>query len=261
MKLKTATILAAAMLSGSANAADFNTRSSIKSADSPWDGWYAGVNIGYGWSNNTNDVSYLPNPVDFEAPNQSFRSKSSSSLGGAQIGFNRRTGSGVFGFEADIQGANFSHSDIVENVAIIVPNIRAALVVPNGAIGAEQKLSWFGTLRGRYGFTVAPTLLLYGTAGLAFGQVEDVGNTVFTDQNSFPGHLNNVRLGWTAGAGAEWLLSPGWSAKLEYLRLDFGNPSITSSSTDALVSRDFQAVYRWHHQYDVVRIGLNYHFR
>ena len=44
-------------------------------------------------------------------------------------------------------------------------------------ISSEQKLSWFGTVRGRLGVTVTPDLLLYGTGGLAYGRVEASANS------------------------------------------------------------------------------------
>ena len=37
--------------------------------------------------------------------------------------------------------------------------------------GGNLSLPWFGTVRGRVGYLVTPTLLLYGTAGFAYGEV------------------------------------------------------------------------------------------
>jgi outer membrane immunogenic protein len=37
--------------------------------------------------------------------------------------------------------------------------------------------------------------------------------------------LHEIRNGWTVGSGIEVAFAPGWSAKLEYLYLDFGRRS------------------------------------
>ena len=36
----------------------------------------------------------------------------------------------------------------------------------------NEQLEWFGTVRGRVGATVTPTLLTYVTGGLAYGRVK-----------------------------------------------------------------------------------------
>ena len=51
-------------------------------------------------------------------------------------------------------------------------------------------LPWFGTVRGRAGYLVTPTWLIYGTAGLAYGEVQG-GASGFS----------NMRVGWAAGGG------------------------------------------------------------
>src|SRR5260370_17013688 len=76
----------------------------------------------------------------------------------------------VPGYEADIEEFGIGGSG------------RAALVNLGGAgpgditASTSSELSWFGTVRGRLGVTVTPELLLYGTAGLAYGRVKDSAN-------------------------------------------------------------------------------------
>jgi outer membrane immunogenic protein len=41
------------------------------------------------------------------------------------------------------------------------------------AVDYRHKLEWFGTSRSRLGFLATPNILLYGTAGVAYGQVKD----------------------------------------------------------------------------------------
>jgi outer membrane immunogenic protein len=42
----------------------------------------------------------------------------------------------------------------------------------------SQQSTWFGTLRGRLGLLVTPTILVYGTGGLAYGQTETSFSTL-----------------------------------------------------------------------------------
>ena len=59
---------------------------------------------------------------------------------------------------------------------------------------------WFGTVRGRAGYAVS-NVLLYGTAGLAFGELSGETFGLVSE--------NHTNLGWTAGVGAEVPFTPG----------------------------------------------------
>ncbi|WP_164125709.1 outer membrane protein, partial [Stenotrophomonas maltophilia] len=70
---------------------------------------------------------------------------------------------------------------------------------------------------------------LYATGGLAYGETK-IGLNL-TDITSgcianaticLNSASSSVRLGWTAGAGIEAMLTPNWSFKLEYLYIDLG---------------------------------------
>ena len=62
--------------------------------------------------------------------------------------------------------------------------------------------------------------------------------------------------GWTIGGGVERDLGGGWSAKLEYLYLDFGN--YTDVVPDPLSGHTFTMTSNVRD--NVVRVGLNYKF-
>jgi outer membrane immunogenic protein len=111
------------------------------------------------------------------------------------------------------------------------------------------------------GFLATPNLLLYGTAGLAYGETEVSFATAPTAAACGPavtcssGSSSSVRAGWTVGTGGEWKFAPRWSAKLEYLYVDLGSQSVTATTT-ALGPFAFTATapFREH----VVRAGINY---
>ena len=68
--------------------------------------------------------------------------------------------------------------------------------------------------------------------------------------------VNNDRAGWTVGVGSEWMFAHQWSAKVEYLYMDYGH------LTDGFIGAgSFAAVTINSHVTDnVVRAGVNYHF-
>ena len=117
----------------------------------------------------------------------------------------------------------------------------------------SQKIDWFGTVRGRVGVLATPTVLLYATGGLAYGQVnssETVGGPL---PAAFSQSSTNV--GWTVGAGIEGAIGGNWTAKLEYLYVDLGtvSGSFTLPNTDIISHSS-------HITDNVLRAGINYRF-
>ena len=165
-----------------------------------WIGPYLGGNLGYEWGSTSN------NPT-----------RPSGIAGGIQGGYNWQSGQFVFGAEADIQ-----------------------LAAANDTF-APWKFSnpWFGTVRGRAGYAMG-SLLLYGTAGLAFGELS--GQTFGLVSES---HTN---LGWTAGVGAEAAIYGRWSAKIEYLFVDLASSTFAITGASNGLSAN------------IFRAGVNYHF-
>jgi outer membrane immunogenic protein len=259
-------MVVAAALSGSAFAADLPPRTYAKApAVAPvtnWSGLYVGGNLGYGWGSGNTDFSFLPSPAEFGLNNTTLGARSSGVIGGAQLGYNWQIGSVVTGVEADIQGSGIKGSAR----APAIPTI----VLLESSLSSEHKLSWFGTVRGRLGVTVTPELLLYGTGGLAYGRVDasanwfepfEVGGLHF--QAQAPASVSKTKVGWTAGAGAEWMFARNWSAKLEYLYVDLGSESaigdVTTNFPDPGVP-GLKVGYTWHTRENIARVGVNYHF-
>ena len=136
--------------------------------------------------------------------------------GGGQVGYNWQSGQFVFGAETDIQ---FSGADDTF---------------------APWKFSnpWFGTLRARAGVAFN-NVLLYGTFGLAYGSLK--GQLLGLDETK-------TEVGWAGGVGAEYGITPNWSAKVEYLYMDLASRAFTITGTDNGLHANF------------LRFGLNYHF-
>ena len=165
-----------------------------------WTGPYLGGNLGYEWGTTSN------NPT-----------RPSGFAGGVEGGYNWQTGQLVLGGEADIQLSGASDTF------------------------APWKSSnpWFGTLRGRGGYAVNH-FLIYGTAGIAFGELQ--AQTIGLLSES---HTN---VGWTAGVGVEAAFAANWSAKVEYLFVDLASNTFTLTGTNNGLSAS------------LLRMGVNYHF-
>jgi outer membrane immunogenic protein len=116
-------------------------------------------------------------------------------------------------------------------------------------------MPWFGTVRGRIGYA-SMGWLLYATGGYAYTRLE---NHAFATAGGLAVDLrrDENRNGWTAGGGIEVMLAGNWSAKVEYLFMDFGkhDGSWTLSGPPALTITDSTRL-----QTNIVRGGVNYRF-
>ena len=248
--------LAAAVLVGFAaidvaGAADM----ALKAAPLPapvfsWTGWYAGLNVGGSFGKADDTTSYGAPPTLFSSTS----SRLDGVIGGGQIGYNLQSGSWLFGLEADIQG---SSERSMATTSAVVPAI-GCILAPCGALGTltdGEKLPWFGTARGRIGVVASPTWLFYVAGGLAFGEIKS--NEAFTvGAASITNAFDTTRAGWTLGGGVEASLGSNWSAKLEYLYLDFGKFTDTYMGLGLVTPVTLSS----HVTDNIVRVGLNYHF-
>ena len=103
------------------------------------------------------------------------------------------------------------------------------------------KTGWDASLRGRLGFLVTPSFLVYGTGGAAWQHIEGTSTCSTVAEavtTCFPGFLapsvitdSTTKLGFTVGAGIETMLSHNWIVRGEYRYADFG--TITNTDTRA----------------------------
>jgi outer membrane immunogenic protein len=71
-------------------------------------------------------------------------------------------------------------------------------------------------------------------------------------------------VGWTVGAGAEWMVAQHWSIKGEYLYYDLGSVTLNNAFfvTNGEGTPFFGATIASRASYNgnIVRLGVNYHF-
>jgi outer membrane immunogenic protein len=222
------------------------------SCDYTWTGFYLGAHVGYGWGVGDTSFDPLPTPAAFGALDpESLGSNADGIFGGGQIGYNYQWNKLVFGVETDFSGADFSGT-----------KHRSPIPAFGGGsnpdeLTAHQDTDWFGTFRGRLGFTPMCRLLLYGTGGLAFGHTHYFANTDFGSID-YPASSDETNVGWTAGGGLEYALSQHWSVKAEYLYVDLGDHGFTGNPDPA--NPPFQVHYNAQTQEHTVNVGLNFKF-
>ena len=240
-----------------------------------WTGWYVGLNAGAGF--NDSKINYDPTGcfligcgVGGTAANPSRTYATTlSNVGvtaGGQFGYNFQISPAIVaGFEADINYNGLNNTDSVIKALPTPPYFAGSTWVHSITTG----LDWFGTVRGRLGFLATPSLLLYGTGGFAYGQVSSTTNATFPPPNAsdnYNGSISTNRVGWTAGAGGEYLFGK-WSVKAEYLYVDLGSVNYSQTCTIAAcvaVANAFAAPVTYTTtvatREHIVRVGLNYHF-
>jgi outer membrane immunogenic protein len=209
-------------------------------AEQRWSGFYLGGNIGYGLGKATADFSILG------VPSFSGSERLNGLVGGVQGGYNWQLGPLVVGAELDAQATN---QKARSSQACAAPLCGALTITQS----SDDKLVWFGTLRGRLGFAAGP-FLLYGTGGAGYGQFQNT-QTLTTALGSVTTTTIDQHLAWVYGGGIETALGPSWSARLEYLYLDSGtvttNYSLAGIGLITQTSRMTDSI---------LRAGINYRF-
>jgi outer membrane immunogenic protein len=132
---------------------------------------------------------------------------------GGLVGMDYAFGNGlVIGAVGDISWLNASGTADVE------PEI----VNPTGSdYSVDASLNWLGTVRGRVGFEVG-NALIYGTGGLAFGAVDA---DLHEDGSGNIGSDSSTQVGWTLGAGVNYMATENVMLGVEYLYVDLGESS------------------------------------
>lgn len=214
-----------------------------------WTGAYFGVNAGGVFTQNKANLFGQGvgtiNAIALGAVPAHGKLDKSGFIGGAQAGFNWQTGMFVTGVEADINyvGAKKSTS-------------YASALRPVTTLSSD--LNWLGTARLRAGVAF-DRLLVYGTGGLAFGQVKNRADIYAFNGGplAYWGSKNDVRAGWTLGAGAEYAITNNLTVKGEYLYYNLGKKTIAVNPTSG-AGANFGAKFK--NDGHIVRAGLNWKF-
>ena len=195
-----------------------------------WTGLYIGVNAGYG----SGSSNWSDGPVGTTG---SF--PTSGALVGGTLGANYQNAEYVFGIEADGDWTNLTGNSGMTCGAI------SAVVAPPDACQTQSE--WLATLRGRLGYAF-DRILLYGTAGAAFGNIQAGLNPPSTFDSA-------IEAGWTVGAGVEFAITQNLTAKIEYLFVDLPNGACTTIGNCGGAAGSTVSFNE-----NIVRAGVNFKF-
>jgi outer membrane immunogenic protein len=205
---------------------------------------------------------------NFETPFQIKRHPWSYTVGGF-VGYNWQLGNYVVGGEGDIAWKNAQSTASLYTTTVGSGAFRTESF--NGTI----KQNWDSSIRARAGYLITPWTLIYGTGGVAFGEVKgsfgyaaniSCGGS-FCSQTSGASNWSDTRVGWTVGAGVETVVAANWKARFEYRYTDFGNYSKSIplayscagvGCTASPVSSN--AIVNLHPTFHTFRVGLGYNF-
>jgi outer membrane immunogenic protein len=177
-------------------------------------------------------------------------------FGGAQVGWNWRAGSIVYGIEADIQG---SQSNSVAGT-FTYPKANDAVSLDGVA---SLDLDWYATVRGRLGLLLNPRLLVYATGGWAVGQVDyslHASEVGFVGTSKATLRSSGLESGYTLGGGLETALTRNLSLKIEYQYINLGAVGASAPVTNGLVPNETATLASQTVDFHTVRAGLNVHW-
>jgi outer membrane immunogenic protein len=204
-----------------------------------WTGFYIGANGGYAFGN-TNNWSVTGSgaggpPVG--SATQNFNP--TGFLAGGTVGANYQISWAVLGVEGDWDWDN------------IKGNAGAGCGTLGGtaAFTCQTSQTWLATGRARAGVGI-DRVLVYLTGGVAYGNIQATPTPGFTDTTN--------KVGWTAGGGAEFALTPNITVKAEYLYVDLQNGSCTAACTTSTAGAITSANVTF--KENLVRGGFNFKF-
>jgi outer membrane immunogenic protein len=217
-----------------------------------WTGFYIGGNMG-GTLGDVPETFAIP----LFATSLTETTHPNSVVGGGQIGYNYQVNQFLVGIEADIDARNATSSFS----CLVLSPTGCVTTASASQLTMTDQQNWFGTVRGRLGFTWN-RFLVYGTGGVAYGNVQhslienQVAITTLTVTDS------TTRTGWAAGGGIQWALDDHWSVGVEYLHVDLGSDTLNTPNPAVVIGgvtfNPSSATFI--DRSDIVRVRLDYRF-
>jgi outer membrane immunogenic protein len=271
--------VAALFAISSAQAADLTPAPAYKAPPVPtWTGFYIGGDIG--GFDARQSATTTAGPAGFGAPAipgagfpgigilpTSHGLNSSGVLGGGHLGYNwQATPNWLVGIEGDVMAISRSATDTkttFDTFGVVRPDGNMTVSTNNN--------QYLASVRGRLGWVGGPWLL-YATGGAAWTNTSSAaswtpipGALIPAPSASSTG-FGGTQTGFVIGGGVEWMLTPHWLLRAEYLHYGFGGATgslpfvvpagngctpVGACGWNATTSRL---------QFDTGRVGMSYKF-
>ena len=194
---------------------------------SRWTGFYGGFNGGYGWANSSTTTTPFQNFAVAVIPPWAVSQNLNGPVFGGQLGYNYQIANWVVGVEGDFDWAGLN-------------NASQSVLVSPGSGGtatdgfmAHENIQWLASIRGRLGYAWGPSLL-YITGGAAWEERNTNllvnTNTAVAGSAASAASFSTAKSGWVVGAGYEWMITPNWIVRGEYLHYGFNGGDINPVS-------------------------------
>ncbi len=211
--MKTAAIAISILISSSAAfAADLATKPIEPTAPLSafsWTGFYVGAQAGYTW---TTSKLNLIQPGHNVSPWATADLDTKGALLGAYGGYNYQFGNNiVLGFDADADWTDAK----TNSPGLLVHNVPGGSYFPTDHLATDLK--WTGAARIRVGYALG-RFLPYVAGGVAIAKLDNLANLTYFSQQT-----NRNYIGWTVGAGLEYMLTEHLTVRAEYRYSDYGN--------------------------------------
>jgi outer membrane immunogenic protein len=232
-------------------AADMPVKASPVAISSNWTGFYIGGSLGGRWTSSDwtttclssgaaggsgcpLNANFVPGATNRFANNNPTDFNSSSLRAGLYGGYNWQFSSRwVAGIEGDFAWAN--NNKMIAGI----PGAEDPTVAGSPGLDTSTvKETWDAGIRGRLGYLINPTLLLFATGGVSWTHLEasafcgsafsvgwcggGAGTNVGSSSTS-----SATMAGWTVGGGLEWMWQPHWLVRAEYRYTDYGTFNYT----------------------------------
>ncbi len=215
-----------------------------------WLGWYVGANLGYGTnleSANTTPYAAAPEDAALRSPH-ALNMQDAGFLGGGQVGYNWVKDRLVVGLEGDMDYAHISSANAI--TAFESPLTTSI----------AKNVQWVSSFRARFGRLASDNMLVYVTAGPAWGRAnllfaQNPEQSITNEEIYYTANKGVTKSGWTAGGGVEYALTTRLAFKAEYLYLGLG-----TVSTNFFGSVPTTPYYQVSSKFDsnILRLGINY---
>lgn len=241
---------------------------------STWAGPYIGFEIGGKWTKSDTNTFCVqgsaldpfncggtanPFTVDSSSPQQF---KNSGLRTGVYAGVNWQTWNWVYGVEGDWAYYNQS-STVAGLVGCSTAACTGGVLVPFSLVSDSTtvRIKEDASLRARLGYVLFPSVLLYGTGGVAWQKMSATMTCGFLTSpgcSLFNLSQTNTRsaVGWTVGGGIEWMFWQNWILRGEYRYSDFGN----WKNTFFPASGDIELLTNTKVTTQIATVGLAYRF-
>ena len=209
-----ATVGLVALATAPTLAADIPTKAPAYVPTYNWSGPYIGMSLGGRWADaNFTTVSIGGAPPPFAPTSRSVEIPAFRIGGYAGYNWQLAT-SWLVGVEADFAWGNGG---------VTKPGVVGGTPAPVAGDSTKSEVFWDGSIRGRAGFLVTPTWLLYGTAGVAWQNIAATTTCSVATCFGLGGTQTDSRTltGWTAGGGIEGMVSSNWLLRAEYRYSDY----------------------------------------